>query len=139
MKMAKTIGSGNLTFGGLTGKFIAEGGFEIDGKSVPEVECTADDSATEEWGVGNVPGYGQMRGQYRILATSIDELDSLIGTSATLTYTFEIESSGNTTNATLAGTAYFIECPISAPKNGLVEGAAVFRWETKPTYSNEAA
>lgn len=136
--MSGTVGQGTMTFGALTAKFDSTTAFNIDGKSVPAVECTNDDDTNKEYLAGNLPDYGQVSGTINVLATSIAELNTLIGTSATLTWTSDLEVSTNGTNASLSGTALFLEAPMSPEDNQIVKAAAVFQWTTAPTYTNEA-
>lgn len=136
--MSGTVGQGTLTFGSLTAKFLSADGFGIDGKSVPAVDCTADDSTSKQYAPGNMPDYGQLTGTIIVLATSLTELDTLIGTTGTLTWTSDLEDSGNGTNGSISGTAAFLEAPITSVENDIVKAAAVFQWTTKPTYTNES-
>lgn len=135
--MAGIIGSGTTTFGTLTAKFTSEEGVSIDGKKVPAVKCTADDDTNEVYGAGNIPDFGQVKATIMVLATSMTELDNLIGTTATLTWESDLENTSNGTKAAITGTAIFLEAPIKSEDNGVAKAAAVFQWTTKPTYSNE--
>ena len=137
--MSGVFGSGTLTFGAFSMKFTSEDGFQIDGKKVPAVKCTADDDTSEVYGIGNIADFGQVKGTAIILATEFDEMDSLIGTSGALVWVSDKEVSTNGTPASLTGTGLFLECPMSPEDNGLMKGAAVFQWASKPTYVAETA
>jgi hypothetical protein len=132
-------GQGVLTFGALSAKFAAEDGFTIDGKTATTYECTQDDDTADEYGVGTITNFGNLSGQIAVLSTAFTQMKSLIGTSATLLWTGPIQVSGNTTEMTMTGTAILVSAPMTAPKNGLVKGAAVFQWSGDVTYTNESA
>ena len=131
-------GQGTVTFGSLTAKFAAEDGFTIDGKSVTVFESTEDDDTADCYGVGTISNFGNLNGQIAVRTASFTEMKSLIGTTGTLTYSGPIQTSGNTTNCTMTGTAIFQSAPMTAPKNGLIKGAAVFVWTGDVTYTDEA-
>ena len=137
--MSGVIGSGTTTFGALSMKFTSEDGVQIDGKKVPAINCTADDDTEMKYGIGNIPDYGQVKATLIVLATEFDEMDSLVGTSAALVWTSDLEVSTNGTPASLTGTGLFLEAPIISEDNGLMKAAAVFQWASKPTYVAETA
>jgi hypothetical protein len=137
--MSGVFGSGTTTFGAFSMKFTSEDGVQIDGKKVPAINCTADDDTGMKYGIGNIPDYGQVKATVIILATEFDEMDSLVGTSAALVWTSDLEVSTNGTPASLTGTGLFLECPIVTEDNGLMKGAAVFQWAAAPTYVAETA
>lgn len=137
--MSGVFGSGTITFGTLSMKFTSEDGVQIDGKKVPAINCTADDDTGMKYGIGNIPDFGQLKATLIILASEFDEMDSLIGTSASLVWVSDLESSGSGTPASLTGTGLFLEAPMSPEDNGLMKGAAVFQWAEKPTYVAESA
>ena len=64
---------------------------------------------------------------------------SLVGTSASLVWTSDLDVSTNGTPASLTGTGLFLEAPITSEDNGLMKAAAVFQWASKPTYVAETA
>ncbi len=137
--MSGVFGSGTITFGTFSMKFTSEDGVQIDGKKVPAINCTADDDTEMKYGVGNIPDYGQVKATAIILATEFDEMDTLVGTSASLVWESDLEVSTNTVHASMTGTGLFLECPVSPEDNGLQKGAAVFQWAAKPTYVAETA
>lgn len=62
-----------------------------------------------------------------------------VGTSDTLTVTYPITNSGNTTAATRAGTAMVESIGNTTEKNGLQQQSVLFRWTAKPTFTVESA
>jgi hypothetical protein len=137
--MASTKGSGVLTFGSLTGKFFAKAGFSIDGKKVVAVDVTPDDTTVgAQYSAGDIAEYGQVKGDLIVEMTSATELESLIGTEATLTWTPNKTASGSSSAGTFSGTAIFLEAPIKSEANGAITASAVFQWTQKYTIANEA-
>lgn len=134
-----TIGQGTLTFAGLTSKFVSSSPINIDGKKIPAVNTTGDTDTSATYKGGNLPDYGQVKGTIFILAEDLDEMESLIGTEATLTFTSDKQTSSNTTAATITGTAIWLEAPMTSQDNESWQGAAVFQWKSKPTYTAESA
>jgi hypothetical protein len=65
---------------------------------------------------------------------SLEELEALLGTTATLTLSYNLATgTSNTTPATRAGNAILLACPEKHTANVAVKGAAVWQWVTKPT------
>ena len=136
--MSGTPGQGDLTFGTLAAEFEADAGFSIDGKKVPAVKCTPASATTEEYAAGNMADYGQVTGTIIVDTTTlVTDLDSLIGTVATLEYTFSLGALA--TAGKWSGTAIFLEAPQAAAVNEIIRGAAIFQWTSKPTLTNETA
>lgn len=132
------VGQGDITFGTLAAEFEAEPGFGIDGKKVPAVKCTPASATNEQYAAGNMSDFGQLTGTIIVDTTTIlADLDTLIGTEATLTYTYALGALA--TAATLSGTAIFLEAPQTSAVNEIIRGAAVFQWTVKPTYTIETA
>ena len=137
--MAKTIGQGEITFGTLAAE-IEAATMTVQGKTVPAVRCTAATDTSEQYGAGNIADYGQVTGTMMVDPDSlVADLDTLIGTIATLTVKYQIGTSGNTTNAQWTGQAIFLQAPQTLEPNVVAKGAFQFQWTTKPTPSNEAA
>ena len=133
--MSGTPGQGDLTFGTLAAEFEADAGFSIDGKKVPAVKCTPASATTEEYAAGNNTAWSFTNAFDT--TTLVTDLDSLIGTEATLEYTFSLGSLA--TAGKWSGTAIFLEAPQAAAVNEIIRGAAIFQWTSKPTLTNETA
>jgi len=139
--MSGSIGQGDLVFGTLAAEMEAEPGFTIDGGSTVAVKCTPASSTTgEQYGAGNMTDYGGLTGTLIVDTTTIEaDLDTLQGTTATLTYTYPLKVLTNSTPATITGTAIFLKAPETAAVNDIVRGAAEFWWTAKPTRTIESA
>lgn len=135
-----TVGFKGMTFAGLSMKYAANEGASYDGKSVPAVDVTADDDTEMRHAAGDKPNWGQVKATILIDADSIQTLDSLIGTAASLVFSYNItDGSSDTTNANRTGNAILLEAPEVHKTNTAVLAAAVFQWVTKPTTTNQAA
>lgn len=134
--MAKTVGLGTLAFAGLTSKFKADSGFDLGGAEVPAVDITDDSMAQDAYKGGNVKNYGQVTGEIMIDATKIEETDTLVGTSATLTYTAVLSATGSP--ATIVGSCVFLSAKIKAVKNGVLTASVVLQRTGAQTYTDEA-
>ena len=137
--MSDVVGEGSAAFVGLTSGFSAEAGFGIDGKQVVAVKNTKAGAANETYKPGNMPDYGQVTGTIFIETTSIEELETLIGTTAALTYTAELGALATAANIT--GNAILLSAAVTSVVNGMLSAAAVFQWDgiTPPAYTNESA
>jgi len=137
--MASTIGIKSAVYAGLSIKMAAEDGYDYDGKSVPAVNDTPDDSANMTYAAGDKPDYGQLKATGLIDSDSLEELEALIGGSATLTLTYNIASgSSNTTNATRTGSAILLSAVETHRTNVAVKAALVWQWVTAPTTTDAA-
>jgi hypothetical protein len=129
--MSGVVGQGDLTFGTLAAEFEAEAGFSIDGKKVPAVKCTPASATNEQYAAGNISDWGQLSGTIIVDTTSLQaDFDTLIGTTAALSYTYQ-------GGGTLSGTAIFLEGPHTTSANDIVRGAAVFQWTDAPSYTDK--
>ena len=137
--MSDTVGIKSLAFAGLTMKMAAEDGYDYDGGSFEAVNVTPDDAATMTYSAGDKPNYGQLKATVLIDSDSLEELEALLGTTATLTLSYNIASgSANTVPATRAGNAILLACPEKHSTNVAVKGAAVWQWVTKPVTTDAA-
>jgi hypothetical protein len=138
--MADTVGIKSLAFAGLSMKYAAEDGYDMDGKSVPAVNVTADDASNMTYAAGDKPDFGQLKATVLIDSDSIEEILALVGSTATLTLSYNIANgSSNITNATVVGSAILLSYAETHRVNTAVKAAAVFQWVTAPTYTNAAA
>ncbi len=137
--MSDIVGEGSAAFVGMTSGFSAEAGFGLDGKQVVAVKNTVAGAANETYKAGNMPDYGQVTGTLFAETTAITDFETLVGTTAALTYTFELGALATAANIT--GNAILLSAPITTVVNGMASAAAVFQWDgiVAPVYSDETA
>jgi len=135
-----SVGQSDLTFGTLAAEFEAAAGVAVDGKTTVSAKCTPASATTEEYKEGNMADYGVVTGTLIVDTTSfVEDLDTLIGTTATLIVLNPLQVSGNGTISGWTGTAIFESAPQQSTVNEILRATATFRWKAKPTPINEAA
>jgi len=119
---------GTVTFGtSLVGTFKAEDGVQLDCPSVADVNCTLDTDTAEAMAPGDVKKYGQVKATIFLDDSGLD-VDALVGTTDTLTYT-------SPAGDTYAGLAYLASAPLTASTDAGSTRAATFTWTTAYTFT----
>lgn len=135
-----SVGQSDITFGTLAAEFEAAAGVAVDGKTTVSAKCTPASATTEEYKAGNMADYGVVTGTIIVDTTSFTaDLDTLIGTEATLVIINPLQTSTNTTKSGWTGTAIFESAPQQSTVNEILRATATFRWTSKPTPIDEAA
>ena len=137
--MSGPVGVGTSTFAGITMKFSSADGKTMYQLTAGEADDTADDAATKTYCPGDKPDYGTCDMTVLVRGANIEEFDTLVTnrTIATLTHTLPLDGSSGV-NATLAGNAFISTHSLVASENGVLKGPISFRWQSKPTPTNEA-
>ncbi len=118
--MAKDVGYGTVTFGSaIVGTYKTSTAINYDGKSVAEVECTVDTDSEETFTAGDTPKFGQFK--CAIIVDSTLNLDAVVGTTETLTWT-------TAAGKTIVGSAFLVSGATTGAKDALVEASLVFRF-----------
>lgn len=120
-------------------KFHAPDGFKVLTRSVPTVDCTADDDTVKTYLLGNIPDNGEFTGTLQVLATALDEMKDNVPSTGAFTWTSALEVGSNPTQATVSGQAGFYSVDLDAEENGLLKGPAKFKWLGDVTVTNETA
>ena len=117
--------AGTVTFGSvLVGTFSVQDGFTYDGKSVEAIECTVDTDVVTTFVASDLPTYGQFTGT--IYTESTLDLDGVIGTTDTLTWTWPLGS--DSTAKAITGDAFLMSGSTTGTKDDLIKSAVVFKW-----------
>ena len=137
--MANTcgVGSADITFVGLAITYLAEDGVNETGAIGGAVEDTPTGSATATYCPFDVTDSGDVSAT-GICDHTVD-VAAVVNTEGSLTVTYPITNSGNTTAATRVGTAILMEAPTVSGKNIKNIYNFVWKWSAKPTFSPEAA
>jgi len=135
--MAGGVGIGNLTFGSTGLTYRSEDGLSEDGPTVPEVNCTAFGETDEKYASGDVVDFGTVSAT--VICDHTIDVDALVSTTETLTVTYPITVTGNTSAATKSGEAFLVSAPVESNKNDLNVRTVTFRWTAKPTFAAESA
>lgn len=139
MSGTASVGQGDLTFGTLASEFEAAAGLAIDGKTTVSAKCTPASAVTETYKAGNMADYGVVTGTIIVDTTAfVADLDTLIGTEATLVVAYPLQISTNGTVSGWTGTAIFESAPQQTTVNEILRATATFRWTGKPTPIVEA-
>lgn len=121
---------GTITFGSvITGVWSTQDGLTYDGKSVEEIECTVDTDTTKTWLGSDLPDFGQFTST--IYVPSDMDLDAIVGTTETLTWTWPLGS--DTTAKSISGSAILLSAPTTAGEDQLISASATFRWTGSTT------
>lgn len=134
--MSGPVGMGTATFGSNVWVWRAEDGITESGPEVPEVNCTPDGSASEEYVSGDVVDHGTVA--FVMIDNPQASVRDLVSVTDTLTITYQKKDSSSTTAPSLSGEAILLSAPKTTGKNTLNTRAVTFRWKTKPTEVLEA-
>lgn len=123
--MSASQQQGTVTFGTvLVGTFSSEAGFSYDGKSVESINCTVDTDTVGTYVASDLPEFGQFTGTIYTDATL--DLDAVVGTTETLTWTWPLGSGA--TPKIITGDAFLLSAPTTGKMNALIESSATFKW-----------
>jgi len=131
------VGSADLTFATMAVNFLASDGVQESGALGGAVEDTATGSATATYCPFDVTDAGEVTGTG--IADNTVDVASLVNTEATLTITYPITNTGNTTAATRIGTAILMSAPTSSAQNVKNVYNFTWKWSAKPVFSPEVA
>ena len=134
--MSGPVGMGTVSFGSNVWVFRAEDGITESGPEVPVINCTPDNSSSEEYTEGDVVDHGTVSAV--IIDNPQASVRDLVGTSDTLTITYKKSNSASTTAPSLSGPAILVSAPKTTGKNTLNTRAVTFQWKSKPTEVLEA-
>ncbi len=121
--MACQIGMGTVEFGtSLVGTFRAEDGVAMDAASVESVICTKDTDTDEAVESGDVKKHGNLQATILLDDSGLD-VDALVGTTDTLTYT-------TPAGDTYVGQAFLANAPLASGQDSPLVRTATFVWKT---------
>jgi hypothetical protein len=130
------VGSPDITFAGVALNYLGEDGVTESGATGGAVKVTPTGSTTDTYCPFNVADPGTVSAT-AIFDATVD-IDALVNTEASLTITYPITNSGNSTAATKVGNAILTEAGGVGSDNVKNIRNFVWQWSAAPTYTVES-